>query len=104
MHRLILFLLPVLAVAAGGSGVPARTSAAQPQQPAGTAQVVMLVPETQCSGCVQALTASLRKLGAAAEISPQTKRAVIRYDPRRVTVQQLADAVGSTPGQHGKVY
>jgi copper chaperone CopZ len=94
----VLFLLVI-------DGALSRTAAAAGRPPAAE-RVVVRLSNIDCSGCAKAVRASLRELDgvSAAEVSERTKRAVVTYDGKQVTVQQLAEAVAATRPLRGKPY
>jgi copper chaperone CopZ len=99
--RSALAVLYLLAI----TGTLPRIAAAARRDPA-SERVVLRLSNIECSGCAKAVRASLRELDGvnAAEVSEQTKRAVVTYDPKQVTVQQLAEAVAATRPLRGKPY
>lgn len=72
-----------------GSAAPAHTSIADPRT------VTLEIAGMTCGGCAIAAPKVLTRLDGVtkAEVSYETRRATVTYDPEKVTVEQLIAAV-----------
>lgn len=59
------------------------------------AEVVLRVEDMSCGGCVRNVTTVLKALPGVedVEVSLEAARAVVRYDPQRVSVEAMRAAV-----------
>ncbi len=68
-------------------------------------RATLLIPGVQCPMCVDRLTNSLRTAGATVEgLTPESKTAIVAYDPSKLTVHQLVQKVAETAPVHNKPY
>jgi len=70
-------------------------------------KVTLVVPGIQCANCVERLSSSLSMLSTTIQVGAvgtETKQMPVTYDPSKVTLHQLVQAVADTPPVHGKPY
>ena len=75
---------------------PAQRRAAQASAETQTARTVTLdVQGMDCAGCVLGVRTVLKRLPGVskAEVTYETRRAVVTYDPAKVTVEQMIAAI-----------
>jgi Cu+-exporting ATPase len=92
----VLAVCPCWAKASGGSAL-ADTSPA-------VSSIALTVEGMTCASCAVAVRIALRRLNGVrdARVSVEEKRAVVSYEPTKVTPQQIVDAVNSL-GYHARL-
>lgn len=89
--RWLLVFLLALGSFAGPSAAVRSIATAQPAQ----ARVALRVEGMHCGGCATSLQTVLTRIEGvvAARVSFDESRAVVDYDPRRVTLERLVEAI-----------
>lgn len=84
----LLAVCPCCSTKAGAEGSPAQTAAA-------VSTVTLSVEGMTCASCSVAVRTALKRLDGVrdARVSVEEKRAVVDYEPSKVTPQQMVDAV-----------
>ncbi|NJE09013.1 copper chaperone [Thermococcus sp. M39] len=57
------------------------------------AKVVLKINNMSCQHCVMTIKRALERIGANAEVSLESKTAVVEYDESKLTVEDLISAV-----------